>query len=54
MVVHLWAELEGSIDGFIEGTGKLLGEVLGAEEAADFRLSLDGSRCLVASLMWGP
>ena len=32
LVVHLWADLKGSIDGFIEGTGELLGEVPEAEE----------------------
>ena len=32
MIVHLWADLENSINRLVEGAGKLLGEVLFAEE----------------------
>ena len=32
LVAHLWADLEGNIDGLIEGMGKLFGEVLGVKE----------------------
>ena len=57
-------EVITNVDALASGTGRTvhesqvdLVERLGsrtslATQAADFRLSLDGSRCLVASLMW--
>ena len=55
MVVHLWADLEGSIDELIEGMSKFLGEVLGAEED-DAAVELMGQEVIanVDTLASGP